>query len=106
VKEVIVEILEEEKKARERVAEAQAKAKQIRESAETEAKRLTTEAKTGLQREIAAVLSTAESQAQKQKEKDMKQADDTGAKLWESKGKKIQAAVNEMFQAALGGEVR
>ncbi len=104
MKEVIVEILEEEKKARERVAEAQKKAKAIRESAGEESKRLLSDAKIQLQKESKAILAKAETEAQKQKEKELKDSEGIGAKLWDGKKREIQTAVDALFHMVLGEE--
>ncbi|HEX9933623.1 MAG TPA: hypothetical protein VGB38_00385 [bacterium] len=106
MKEVIAEILEEEKKARERVAEAQEKARQILKSAEAELRRIAVENTARIQKETAAILAKAESEALKQKEQDLKSVEGTGDRLWDSKTKGIKSAVDALFDMVLGGKAK
>jgi vacuolar-type H+-ATPase subunit H len=106
VKEVIAEILEEEKKARERVAEAQEKARQILKSAEAESRRITVENTARIQKETAAILAKVEKDTLEQKEQDLNGIEGAGDRLWESKKKGILSAIDGLFNMVLSGKAK
>lgn len=106
MKEVIAEILEEERKGRERVANARDQAKRIREAAEKESKQVLSESKTTLRKEAEAIIARSESEAQREKEKELKATEGAGQKLRENKKREIEKAVDSLFKKVLSGDSR
>ena len=105
MKEVIEDILDEEKKARERVEQAKEKAKQIRLKAEEDAKHILQEAKEEGKEEANVLIARAEKEAEKEKEKQLTAAARISQSLWEKKQKEIKETVEILFNMVLGEEI-
>jgi len=102
VKKVIETILEEEKKARERVEAAREKAKQIRIEAEIESQKILAETRQKGVEEAKALVNQAESDARKQKDGELAQASQLGESLWTEKKEVIGQTVEVLFRKVLG----
>jgi len=106
MKEVIEEILEEEKKGRERIEQAKEKAKRIRIKAEEDSQHMVTTAREKAQEEAKMLMVRVEEEANKQRERELQKAAQNGESLWDKKKKKIEETVEALFRMVLGEEVR
>jgi vacuolar-type H+-ATPase subunit H len=102
VKKVIETILEEEKKARDRVEAAREKAKQIRIEAETESQKILAEARQKGMEEAKTLVNQAESDAHKQKDGELAQASQLSESLWTEKKNTIDQTVEILYKKVLG----
>ncbi len=106
MKEIIEEILEEEKKARERIDSAKEKARQMRIEAEEKARQIRIEAREKTLKEVKTFVTKAEREAQKQKEEELQQAYHKIQSLWEEKKRGFNKTVKVLFQMVLGEETK
>ena len=104
MKQVIAEILDEEKEARRRVEEAGEKARTIRLKAEEDAKRRSASIREKAQKEATETVTRAEAEAQKEREKAHAEASQKGKMVWKDKEKEIRGAVDKLFKIVLGIE--
>ena len=102
MKKVIENILEEEKKARERVEKAREEAKQIRLEAETKSQQMLDNARKKGMEESKALIVKAEEEAQRQKKDELRTARQQSVSLWADKKKAITQTVEILFQMVLG----
>ena len=98
LKQVIEEILKEEKIARDRVSAARDEAKKIRLDAENEAKKLETETREKAMKDARDILIKAEQDAEKEKQIILKTASVDMESVWSSKKELINQNVNRLFQ--------
>lgn len=105
MKKVIETILEEEKKARDRVEAAREKAKQIRIEAEKESQEILAEARQKGMEESKALVSQAEEDARKQKNEELAKASQLNESLWTEKKKAIDQTVEVLYRKVLGEDV-
>ncbi|MCJ7812821.1 hypothetical protein MUP95_05815 [bacterium] len=106
MKEIIEEILEEEKKARERIDSAKEKARQMRLETEEKARQFRAEAREKTLKEVKAFIAKTEREAQKQKEEELQQAYAKIQLLWGGKKEKFKQTVRVLFQMVLGEEIK
>jgi vacuolar-type H+-ATPase subunit H len=106
MKQVIAEILEAEKQARQEVEEAKVKAKAIRLKAEEDAKSLAASIRDKARKEAQERIARAETEALEQKEKELAKAGRESGTLWKDKEKEIAKSVDALFKTVLGGESR
>ena len=102
LKEIIEEILEEEKKARERINSAQEKAKQMRVEAEEKAKEIRTKARKEAIEEAKAFIAHTEAEAQRLKEEELQQTYKKIQSLWSKKQEPFKKAVDVLSRIVLG----
>ena len=105
MKEVIENILEEEKMARERVEEARNKAKQIKLDAEEEAKKILEQARVNGTAEARELLIQVEKEAQQEREAELKKAKKTMLSMWGADSKGSRDLVKRLLQKILGKDV-
>jgi len=105
VKEVIEEILEEEKKARERVAEAREKAKQIRMEADEKASVLLDETREKARQEAELLVREMEEKAIGARDRELAEASDSETNLWQTRKEDMKDIVHVLFQMALRGKM-
>ena len=96
------DILEEEKKARERIDSAKEKAKQMRIEAEEKAKEVRTKARKEAIDEAKAFIAKTEEEAQKQKEEELQQAYKKIQSLWSKDQEPFKKAVDALSRILLG----
>lgn len=105
MKEVIENILEEEKKARERVEKAREKAKQIRLEAETESQQILDDARKAGMEESKALVAKAEEEAQQQKEEELQKARQQSQSIWTDKKKAIDETIQILYRMVVGEDI-
>ena len=105
VKKVIENILEEEKKARDRVEKARERAKQIRLEAETKSQQILDDARIKGMEESKALLAKAEEEAQKQKEEELQKARQQSQSIWTDKKEVIEQTVEILYRMVLGKDI-
>lgn len=98
MKQVIEEILKEEKAARDRVSEAREEAKKIRLEAENAARQQELNVREAAMQESKELLQDAEKKAEKEKEATLKNASEDVDGLWISKKAVIEKHVDALFQ--------
>ena len=105
MKKVIENILEEEKKARDRVEKARERAKQIRLEAETKSQQILDDARIKGMEESKALLAKAEEEAQKQKEEELQKARQQSQSIWTDKKEVIEQTVEILYRMVLGKDI-
>ena len=105
MKKVIETILEEEKKARDRVEAAREKAKQIRIEAEAESQKILAEAHQKGMEESKSLVNQAEAEARKKKNEELAQTSQLSESLWTEKKEVIGQTVEVLYRKVLGEDV-
>ena len=101
MKEIIEEILIEEKKARERVAHAKEKAKEIRLAAEEKARKLIEDTRKSAQDGCKAIIEKAELEAALEREEMLKKTAHHSQNIWKEKKKEIEETVDILFDRVI-----
>ncbi len=104
MKQIIDEILEEEKAARQRVQQARDKAKTVRMQAEEEAGRITETARDSVRQDIAKKLKQAEEQAHSEREALLKETAQQTESIWDEKKKEIEQTLNDLYHLIVEDE--
>jgi len=105
LKEIIENILEEEKAARDRVEDARKKVKQIRINAETESRKMISAAQEKGVKDSKAFIKKVQEDAQKEKEQEMEKITQTGESLWEEKEAQVKGIIDVLFKNILGEDL-
>ena len=98
MKQVIDEILQEEKKARERVEAAREEAKAIRLNADKEAKTIMDQSRSKTQDQVKTLLEKARTEAEIERDTILSEAKQAGDALWKEKAGEIDRMVDRLFQ--------
>ncbi|MBN2104006.1 hypothetical protein JW835_08215 [bacterium] len=98
MKEVIEEILQEEKAARERVEKARENAKNIRLEAEKKSRNIVSKAHEQSQVEGKKLIENARKDAENEKIRAIEEAIRAGETLWDEKKEKIDKTVDKIFK--------
>jgi V/A-type H+-transporting ATPase subunit G/H len=101
MKQVIDEILLEEKQARERVEAAREEAKQIRLKSDQESRKILDQSRQETQEEVKALLEKTRSEAEKEREAILNKAKKAGDTLWQEKAERIDKTLKRLFQLAI-----
>ena len=101
MKQVIDEILLEEKKARERVEAAREEAKRIRLKADQESRKVLDQSRQKTQEQVKELLEKTRSEAESEREKILNEAREAGDGLWQEKAGEIEKIINRLFEMTL-----
>ena len=104
MKEIIADILDEEKRAREHVQQAREKAKQLRLDAEVKAKAIVEEARKKAKEESRTLIDHAETEAIRLREEEMGKTTEMQHAIRTGKMKVIDQTVDILFRMVLGEE--
>ena len=104
MKEIIEDILEEEKKARERLDRARDESKKIRLEAEEKNKTMIAEARRKAQEEAKAYVEKAEAEARQARDTQLDLVKKAAETMWDDKKEKIDEAVEALTAIVLKGE--
>ena len=105
MKEIIENILEEEKAARERVENAREKANQIRLDAESESREIITDAQEKGIKDSKSLIEKARVDAEKEKAQEMEKITQTGESIWDEKKSQVNEIIDVLFQKILGEDL-
>ena len=101
MKQVIDEILLEEKKARERVEAAREEAKQIRLKSDEESRNILDQSRQKAQEGVKTLLEKTRSEAEKERETILNKAKKAGDTLWQEKADMIDKTLQQLFQMVI-----
>ena len=106
MKEIIEDILEEEKKARERVLQARECAKQIRLDADLNVKAMAEEARKNAQETSKALVQQAKLEANEEREEALSNTSDLFQTIRSEKKEIIDQTMDVLFRMILGEEIK
>ena len=105
MKEIIEDILEEEKKAQRRIEETRENAKKIRLQADEEAKQIMEDARNNADQAAQVIIHQAETNAQEERDRILKEETELDKELWDKKKKIIEKTIDHLFQMVIGEDV-
>jgi len=104
MKQIIDEILEEEKAARQRIQQVRDEAKTIRMKADDEARRIVETTRESVKQDMVKNLKQAEEQAQAERNDLLAEAAQQTQSLWDEKRSEIEQTLNDLYRLVVGDE--